>query len=76
MQVKTYRKCTQCGGTGEQYAGGGEDRSGPFPCLWPNCENGFLEIGYTECNPGLDDIYDKVEDVLDKCDDILEKLNE
>jgi len=74
-RVPTFQKCPQCGGTGQQYAGGGSTGTGPFECKWPGCVDGYVEIGSTELDPSLDDILDKVNDVLDKCNDILEKLD-
>ena len=78
--VKTYRICTQCGGTGQQYSGGGENEIGPFPCTWPGCvdgvNDGYIEIGITALEPGLDDISDRLDDVLDKCNDIKEVVDE
>ena len=76
--VKTYQKCPQCAGTMIQYAGGGAGGTGPFPCKWPGCAagDGYLEIGNTELEPGLDDIFDKCNDIFDKCNDILDKCDD
>lgn len=75
--VITYGICPQCGGSGEQYTGGGSTGSGPFPCTWPGCLDdpvGYVEIGSTKLDPCLGDILDKVNDVLDKCNDILAEV--
>jgi len=74
--VVTYQICSQCNGTGQQPGSTGENPTDPFPCTWPGCidgvTDGYIEVGRTELEPGLDDILDKVNDVLDKCDDIKE----
>jgi len=74
--VKTFQKCPQCSGTGEQYAGSGDTGTGPFPCKWPGCIDGYIEVGMIELIPGLDDISDKIDDILGKCNDIFEKVSE
>jgi hypothetical protein len=75
IEETTYQKCVQCNGTGEQHTGGGETGTGPFPCTWPGCENGFIVIGYTEMTPSLDDLNDKLDDILDKCNDIFDAVS-
>ena len=78
--VVTYQLCPQCNGTGQQYAGGGATGTGPFPCTWPGCQDGindgYLEIGRTKLDPGLDDMNDTINDILDKCKDIKEVVDE
>jgi len=78
--VVTYALCPQCGGTGEQYTGGGSTGTGPFPCTWPGCldgvNDGYIEIGRTALDPGLDDISDRLDDIMDKCNDIKEVVDE
>ena len=74
MQVTTYRLCPQCNGTGEYLTSGGVDGQ-VVPCPWPGCnQTGYVVLGMTEFDPGLDDILDRVNDVLDKCNDILEEV--
>lgn len=73
QSVPTYQKCQQCNGTGLVLTSGGTDQQ-QIVCNWPGCADGYIEIGSTELEPGLDDILDKVNDVLDKCNDILDAL--
>ena len=78
--VKTYRICTQCDGTGQQYSGVGEGEVGPFPCTWPGCvdgvTNGYIEIGRTVLDPGLDAIELRLNDIVDKIDDVKDAIDE
>ena len=87
QSVKTYRVCTQCDGTGQQYSGVGEGEVGPFPCTWPGCvdgvNDGYIEIGRTVLDPGLDAIESvitaldsRLDDIVNKIDDVKDAIDE
>ena len=75
QSVPTYQKCTQCSGTGEISTSSGTNGQ-VIPCTWPGCVGGYIEIGNTKLDPGIDDVMDKLNDVIDKCNDILEAVNQ
>jgi hypothetical protein len=74
--VKTYQKCFQCSGTGQQTTGAGSTGSGPFSCVWPGCVDGYIEIGNTELDPGLDEIGSALTALDSRLDDIVDKIDD